>query len=84
MNSLRGRLRADENSYTAEQSEMLQEVRKENEKERAVLESQNEALKDEISQLRNQVNEMQVSNVIIPTSRLYLLRVLACYVSLIR
>ena len=60
VNALRGRLRADETSSSAEQNELLEEVRQENEKERALLESQNEALIDEISQLRNQVKELQV------------------------
>lgn len=59
--SLRSRLRADESSASAEQNELVAELRQEGEKERLVLESQNEALSEEISQLRNSVNELQVS-----------------------
>ena len=79
VNALRGRLRADETSSSAEQNELLEEVRQENEKERALLESQNEALIDEISQLRNQVNELQVHITLLWIS----VSVTLCYCSVI-
>lgn len=61
MTTLRSRLRAGETANSAEESELVKELKAESEKERLVLESQNDTLTQEISQLKNYVNELQVS-----------------------